>query len=289
MDNEQPLWKGKIAPFVRAVIPRGVRNFLRRPRMTAKRLKAKAAFYMGRVARVKMRGGWELRCHPICQESFQVFANDPLQRVELDQFAHYASQPMRLLDVGSHWGVFTLAALKYGGEGSQVLCVEASPSATKILNVNVRLNAGTEFVTVVQAAAGATDAALQMLTTGAGGDDYLVVPFSSRRDTVTIRQVNLDNLCAGHHFKPSHVKIDVEGFEEEALKGAISILQEAKPILFLELHGNLIRRRGSDPIRVLDPLKECGYCRWEQFGRTVTKADLAQCGYNARLACFPET
>src|SRR5215471_9006082 len=78
MDNEQPLWKRKIAPFVRAVIPRGVRNFLRRPRMTAKRLKAKAAFYMGRVARVKMRGGWELRCHPICQESFQVFANDPL-------------------------------------------------------------------------------------------------------------------------------------------------------------------------------------------------------------------
>jgi FkbM family methyltransferase len=279
---------GIVVPLVRALIPRWLRNSLRRPRVTAKRLKAKAEFYAGHIERVEVREGWEIRCHPICKESFLVFGKDRPQLAELDQFVRYCTAPMRLLDVGSHWGVFTLAALKYGGEKSQVLCVEPSPSAIKILNINLRLNAQPRSVTVVEAAAGARDGSLQMLTTGAGGDDYFVVPFSSRRDTVAIRQVTLDKVCAEHRFVPSHVKIDVEGLEEDALKGALTVLREYRPILFLELHGDLIQRRGADATGVLALLISAGYGRWEQFGRSVSEDQLALCSYNARLVCFPE-
>ncbi len=288
MQSKRSLWTTIVVPVVRALVPRWLRNSLRRPRVTAKRLKAKAAFYAGYDAHVKMRKGWELRCHPICKESFLVFAKDRAQLAELDQFVRYSTAPMRLLDVGSHWGVFTLAAFKYGGDKSEVLCVEPSPSAINILNINVRLNALPESVKVIEAAAGARDGSLQMLTTGAGGDDYLVVPFSSRHDTVATRQVSLDKVCAEHRFRPSHVKIDVEGFEEETLKGTLSILQQSRPILFLELHGDLIRRRGADPPSVLALLEHAGYGRWEQFGKPVSQERLAECGYNARLVCFPD-
>jgi FkbM family methyltransferase len=288
MERKRSFWTEVKVLLVRALVPRWLRNSLRRPRITARRLKAKAEFYAGHVAHVEMRKGWELRCHPICKESFLVFGQDHAQLAELDQFVRYCTEPMRLLDVGSHWGVFTLAALKYGGNKSQILCVEPSPSAIKILNINVQLNAPLAVVTVAEAAAGAQDGSVQMLTTGAGGDDYLVVPFASRRDTVAIRQVTLNNVCAEHRFRPSHVKIDVEGFEEDALKGSLSILRECRPIIFLELHGDLIRRRGAEATSVLALLRGAGYRRWEQFGKSVSEDQLALSGYNARLVCFPE-
>jgi FkbM family methyltransferase len=288
MQDQPSFWTRTVIPLSRVLIPRWLRNSLRRPRVTAKRVSAKAAFYGGKVARVKIRHDWELRCHPICEESFRVFAKDPAQRSELDQFVSHCKSGMRLLDVGSHWGVFALAAFRYGGDQSQVVCIEPSPSAIKILKANLGLNDSTGGVEVIEAAAGAEDGYLQMLTTGAGGDDFLVVPFSERHDTISIRQRTLDGLCAECHFEPSHVKIDVEGFEEDALTGALSILRALRPILFLELHGDLIQRRGIDPKTVLLLLKRAGYCRWEEFGTSVDENRLAESGYNARLVCFPE-
>src|SRR5438046_1907747 len=131
-------------------------------------------FRMGKSSSLYIRPEWSVRCHPICVPDFGVFHVDPAQQAEMNDFVSQCRPEMRFLDVGAHWGIFTLASLRYGGSNARAVCVEPSPDAASILRQNLFLNGIVEEVEVVQVAAGASQGHVQMLTTGAGGADYLV-------------------------------------------------------------------------------------------------------------------
>jgi hypothetical protein len=70
----------------------------------------------------------------------------------------------------------------------------------------------------------------------------------------------VDEICSSRSIKPTHLKIDVEGMEEAVLKGAYRTLSSrSAPIVFLELHCNLIRMVGEDPAESLRILSSHGY------------------------------
>jgi len=279
--------KQAVANLIRSTIPRPIRNALRRPRSTVNRIIAKSQFMFGRSAELSLRRDWQLHCHPICVPEFSVFATDSVQRNEMDRFVRRCGNEMRLLDVGAHWGIFTLTALKYGGPTVRSVCIEPSPNAAKIMRWNLKLNGIGDQVKIIEAAAGQTTGHLQMLTTGAGGADYMVVPPEHRPDSVAIPQIDLTSLCASLEFVPTHLKMDIEGFEQEGLLGALEILRRHRPILFLELHGDLIRRRNRDPQAVLQILTDAGYAILYDEEQPVDLAQLASCGFNARLLGLP--
>ncbi|MGH7887937.1 MAG: hypothetical protein ACREPG_08735, partial [Candidatus Binatia bacterium] len=107
--------KQPLVNLIRRTVPRPVRNALRRPRATVDRIVAKTKFAFDHADQLSLRPGWNLACHPICLPDFKVFQTDPEQSGELDQFVPRCAAAMRLLDVGAHWGIFTLAALQFGG------------------------------------------------------------------------------------------------------------------------------------------------------------------------------
>ena len=55
------------------------------------------------------------------------------------------------------------------------------------------------------------------------------------------------------------IKVDVEGHEAAVLRGAKRTLTRGAPLLFLDLHKEMIRSEGDDPSRVLDNLSEMRY------------------------------
>ena len=276
-----------LTKLIRIAIPRNLRNALRRPSKTVWRLFAKTQFLFGQSKVTSIRPNWNVQCHPLCAPEFDVFRNDPSQNGEMSTFVAQCTPGMQLVDVGAHWGIFTLAAIRYGGHNTRAICIEASRAAISILAANLSLNNCSDRVRVVEAAAGPMSGYLDMLTTGAGGADYLVIPSEPRPDTVRIRQIAVSDVCRDYRFAPTHLKIDVEGYEEEVLLGAEECINTYRPIIFLELHAEIIRRRGRDPKRVVGTLKRLGYARFLQNSRPVSAAQLENSDGDARLLCYP--
>jgi hypothetical protein len=83
---------------------------------------------------------------------------------------------------------------------------------------------------------------------------------------------------------PTHLKIDIEGFEVEAIEGGLRALKVHRPLLFLELHTKILRRRGHHPERLLATLQECGYRRFELGGAPASFGDIVADDV-ARIVC----
>jgi FkbM family methyltransferase len=267
------------------LFPRPLRNWLRDPAKTARYLWSRVQYAIGIVPEISLRPTWNFRCHPASRQFFEVFRTDPLQREELDIFVRHCRPGMRLLDVGAHYGLVSLAATHFGGPSSSVVCVEASPRAAEILQANIRLNALESRAAVAVVAMGSQDGTVQMLTTGPFGGDYCSVPATARGDTSELPQMKLDTLVSKLGYEPTHVKIDVEGFENEVLLGSRLFLASHTPVLFIELHGDLIRARGEDPRQVLEQLESFGYECALQNGTPASLVALESLRFNVRMVC----
>lgn len=263
--------------IARACAPRGVRNWLRSPAKSAAWVWNEARHAAGACEVIEMRPGWRVRAHPSAYP-FAYFAqhHDPEQVAEFDAFVAACRPGMTLFDVGAHFGLFSLAALHYGGREARAVAVDPSPTAARMIRIQARLNGAADRLTVVEAAAGEQeDGWREMLAAGVHGAGYYLAPEDhGRGDLTRTRATTLDRLAAESGLVPTHVKVDVEGYEASVLRGGRRVLAREgdAPALFLELHNEIIRAQGGDPRESLDLLDEHGYSVAAVDGSPVSRA-----------------
>lgn len=180
---------------------------------------------------------------------------------------------MLLFDIGAHFGVFSLAAAHFGGKA---VALDPSPTATRMIAIEAALNHCTGNIQILQAAASDAIGTMGMLSSGVFSDGYFQVakgrPTSelSQTQTVTVDQLTLQ------HGAPTHLKIDVEGHEAAVLRGARTTLSQYSPLLFLELHNEIVAREGGDPNSTLDELAKCGYTTFSLDGVPAERLPLLE-------------
>ena len=89
-------------------------------------------------------------------------------------------------------------------------------------------------------------------------DDTLVLPgdliFEDDR-----KEVHHNYAGFKEDFDIDTIKIDVEGYEYKVLSGAKDTLKKYKPLMFLEIHGHLLKLYNAGIMDVYTILKECKY------------------------------
>jgi FkbM family methyltransferase len=243
---------------IRTLVPRTVRNSLRSPSRSGKYLLDSAMYSLGAKKRLNFsEDGWSIICHPHAYR----FAHenqilDPEQNAEFRAFRSCCSAQMLLFDIGAHFGIFSLAAARIGGKA---VAVDPSPLATRMIAAQSTLNGFEDRIRVLRAAVGSAEGSIELLSSGAFSYGYFKAAKGRlKRDLTEVRSVTIDSL-ATVFGAPTHIKIDVEGYEAEVLRGARKTLNSSSPRVFLELHSDIIRADGSDPNSVLEQLTDAGY------------------------------
>jgi len=137
-----------------------------------------------------------------------------------------------VFDVGAHVGFYTLLAAVLCGRTGRVVAIEPLPRNIAYLREHLRMN-GIGNVDVIEAAASDVGGELTF-GEGANNSTGRLHPAGSRR----VASITLDALVLGGRVPGPHlIKMDIEGGEAAALRGARGILQAHRPTIFLATHG----------------------------------------------------
>jgi FkbM family methyltransferase len=225
-----------------------------------------------------MRPGWSLICHPAAYRcAYFAQQNDPEQIAEFDGFINNSSQGMILFDVGAHFGLFSFASLHYGGPQARAIAIDPSPTAIRFLTTQAKLNQIDDRLQVFQASVGDQTGRQRMLSVGVLASGYYVAPtedhpFSELSETSL---VTLDSVADELKLHPTHIKIDVEGFEAAVLRGAQKIFSRTPaPIIFLEVHNQIVRESGGHPAETLLLLRDYGYQTFTSTGFPLAEDEI---------------
>lgn len=161
------------------------------------------------------------------------------------------------VDVGAHVGNHTLFMAAIAG--LDVIAIEPSPASVELLKTNVAANRVSRQVEVIEAAAGAEEAYGRLVEDDPANTGMTRVELGDGDVEVT----TVDKLVGRRLV--SVLKIDVEGWEEEVLKGSVHVLKRDRPILYMEI----IDARHERALR--DLLADLDYRFAREFNVTPTR------------------
>jgi len=190
------------------------------------------------------------------------FAGTAWEAIERDSYDSFAQaiQPGDIVyDVGAHIGTYSILALRRSAPGGQVVAYEPVELTRELLTRHLAWNdAGARaIVRPFCCGAGAAEARLYFQDGEMNGDSGLVATAGSESRMVQVR--TLDSEVAELRLIPTIIKIDVEGWEFEVMKGAEDTLLRHRPVLFLSLHPRALAELHASPEMVQSWLHARGY------------------------------
>jgi FkbM family methyltransferase len=176
------------------------------------------------------------------------------------------------VDLGANEGYFTVIGAKRCGASGRVVAIEPQERLLPVIKENLRMN-GVEWASVLNVAVTDTDGVVTLhlnsdTNTGASGlhrhTKYLL-------PTQQVAARTLSQVLDGEHLmQVDLMKVDIEGFEYEALLASPEVFKQHRVrALALELHPTILANRNKDTKEITGMLAACNYRMIETFGNTV--------------------
>ena len=223
----------------------------------------------GRSIDVSVYGGYRLRCYPdSTSASAALYTGGYPDWKEMLFVKHYLRPGDGFVDVGANVGVYTLLAASIVGPSGQVASFEPGGEALRRLKENVSLN---RLSNVDVHPSAVSDRAGPVGFSSSGGTTgHLVTEEGADASVTGALSVRLDDVLTGGGW--SLGKMDIEGAEPLALRGAERLLSErTPPVWLLEVNGCL-RRYGVTEAELWDWLDQRGWdvCLYDPDRRILT-------------------
>lgn len=186
----------------------------------------------------------------------------------LEHLARYGPRGGVYVDVGANIGNHSVFFGRFLAD--HVVAVEPNPALLKLLDRNLRVNCVTRWTACPVAVGGGRSTARLVPREGFEGNDGAqhVVPLNGGTDGATVEVDTLDHVLS--QLGPSIgsdvrlLKLDIEGMEIEALRGAPELLERQGPDVVVEAAAE------GDHRRVRSLLAGYGYSEIARFCRTPT-------------------
>lgn len=160
--------------------------------------------------------------------------------IENQLLAELVAPGDRVLDLGCHQGFYLAFLAKLVGPDGFVVGVDINPENVMIAQAQIVLNGLSGNAEALHRAAAAT---VEGSVKYSHSDNATVV-LSQEEIAPSAQPTTVDHLSS-IYGDFDVLMIDVEGFEEEVLKGARALLGRAKPKLALEIHSDFLPGYGS--------------------------------------------
>ncbi|CAN5762010.1 hypothetical protein BH11BAC4_BH11BAC4_07020 [soil metagenome] len=168
-----------------------------------------------------------------------------------------------VLDIGAHIGLFAVAAAQIAGSEGKVYAFEPADETRQLLQQTIAINHFENVITPYAEAMGAKSGKITFYVSPIKGDNSnSLVSYKQDRKLIPVEvdMFSIDDFIEQKKIsKPAFIKIDVEGAEYDALKGAIATLKNLKPACIVAIHPEPIAAKGDSLAAIYELIIGCGY------------------------------
>lgn len=212
---------------------------------------------------------------------FAIYLGNIFERSTRRALSELVAPSATVLDIGANVGAHTLHLAQSVGPRGEVLAFEPTEFAyTKLvrnLELNPQLNARVSAHNCFLAAKDKADVPAAIYSSWPlnsiaaqkeDGTDFHAKHLGRAMSAKTAQARSIDSILADRaNPRVQLVKLDVDGFECEILRGAETLLRESRPIFVMELAPYVLDERGASLAELLDMFRPYGY----QFYNEKTK------------------
>ena len=160
-----------------------------------------------------------------------------------------------IVDIGANIGYYVLQESLLVGQRGKVYAIEPVHGNIEILERNIRLN-GYENIEVFELAIGDKNGMGEIMVSELRNRSSMVASGMSYIYSSPIEIVMLDTFLQGKRH-PDIIKMDVEGYEYEIIRGCKELLASGRPLkIFMELHFDILLDKS---IEIVKMLKDAGF------------------------------
>lgn len=194
-----------------------------------------------------------------------------------------------ILDIGTNYGTTILQFAKLLNGQGFAYGFEPDPLNFKLCQQNMSLNPFTN-IEVENIGLGNTESSLYLVVDTASnrGGNRISTQIDNREHT-EVKVIKLDSWAITKNLSQVDLlKIDVEGYEYEVLKGGVELLKRFKPTLFIELDDENLRLQQSSALELVEFLQALGY----QLSHSETKqivdrnTNFSNCHFDVLCQCL---
>jgi len=147
-----------------------------------------------------------------------------------------------LIDVGAHFGIFTVCALRMVGRSGKVVSFEPCAATRSVLLKTIALNGFDGIPEIRDEAVSNVTGCSSFFSSSIPGDAANSLIGNAQHQTKSeVRTIRLDDI---HLPRVDAIKIDAEGAELQILEGSRDLITKHRPAVLLSVHPTQIERSG---------------------------------------------
>ena len=180
---------------------------------------------------------------------------------------------MRILEIGANIGYYAILEAKLAGEKGFLYAIEPSPFNFDMLKKNIALN-GIKNSEIYQKAAGSKGEMAKFYVANKSNLSSFIkrddMDMYKNGKIIDVEIVRLDDFLVNKEV--DFIRMDVEGYEKEILKGLEKTMTKQHPKhFFIEIHSDLLHKKNSSAREILEYLNKFGYKVIKSFHRGGSK------------------